>query len=704
MKLEVLQFYLKSEFNVEMLHAEQQNIRTSTMIEQQKYKLEEHVNDWVKNKFDKLKLKNQRDYYTESAIPDYLKDALRGRAKTENKTNFGKLDFSLTRYKKAPVVIENKLGLQKLIAESKDGIKLDEKSIQNYAVNGALHYATGMIASGKYHEVIAIGIVGESDDAIELKVYYVYGSGEHSYKLIENVTTLDFLENEKTFDQFYKNATLTEDEKHEILISSQATLQKYAKSLNKLMHNHNITAPQRVLYVSGMLLSMQNVVNADGNKIQEGLVPEDLKGIQTESKRDGGQIVNQIKEFLTARNIPIEKQNLMLASFSEISKDVQRDEKTALDKEVSKLINGDASSNKQIFTFIYHNIFLSIDAMVGHIDIMGEMYSEFLKYALGDGKEIGIVLTPPYITKMMVNVLNINQDSRVMDLATGSAGFLISAMEIMTQDAENNYGKKTTAAESKINAIKKEQLLGVELNAEMFTLAATNMILRGDGSSNIYKGNTFNTPEKRYKDFKATKLLLNPPFSYSENGMPFIAFGLSQMEKGGLGAIIIQDSAGSGKAVNTNQAILKKHTLVASIKMPGDLFQPMAGVQISIYIFEAHTPHDIEKTVKFIDFRNDGYKRTSRAIQEIDEPTKRYADIIKIYKAGKSAKVEAAWNLNVVYVEDFITNSGADWNFDQHKTIDTKPTIDDFRKTVADYLSWEVDQLLKTEGLPCKAN
>lgn len=60
-----------------------------------KFKLEEHVNDWVKKKFDKLSLKNQTDYYTESAIPDYLKDALKGRAKTVNKTNFGKPDFSL---------------------------------------------------------------------------------------------------------------------------------------------------------------------------------------------------------------------------------------------------------------------------------------------------------------------------------------------------------------------------------------------------------------------------------------------------------------------------------------------------------------------------------------------------------------------------------------------------------------------------------
>jgi hypothetical protein len=664
----------------------------------QKYTLEDHLNDWVKTQFDQLKLKNQIDYYTELAIPDYLKEALKGRSKTEHKTGTGKPDFSLVRYQ-VPVIIENKLGLTKLIAESKEGlVKFDDKSIKNYAVNGALHYATGMIASGQYHEVIAIGIAADCVKTIAIKVYYVYGFGEHAFKLLENVTTLDFLENTDTFNTFYNNATLTEDEKHEILINSQAELQKYAKSLNKLMHNHNITAAQRVLYVSGMLLSMQAVKTPNSTFIiKNGLTPDDLTGIQTEYDRDGVKITNQIKVFLTERKIPDDKRFLMQSSFSEISKAPLRDKETKLDKEISKLINGNASANKQIFTFIYHNIFLSIDAMAGHLDIMGEMYSEFLKYALGDGKEIGIVLTPPYITKMMADILNINQHSKVMDLATGSAGFLISAMEIMINQAETEHGKGTTAANNKIQAIKSQQLMGVELNAEMFTLAATNMILRGDGSSNIQSANTFETPVELYENFKANKLLLNPPFSYDQNGMPFIEFGLNKMEKGGLAAIIIQDSAGSGKAIKANQAMLKLHTLIASIKMPSDLFKPMAGVQTSVYIFKAHNPHDFEETVKFIDFRNDGYKRTSRALQEIDEPTLRYADIIKIYKAGKKAKVQAAWNLNDVFVEDFITNSGADWNFDQHKIIDTQPTFNDFRKTVADYLAWEVEQLLKQD-------
>lgn len=140
--------------------------------------------------------------------------------------------------------------------------------------------------------------------------------------------------------------------------------------------------------------------------------------------------------------------------------------------------------------------------------------------------------------------------------------------------------------------------------------------------------------------------------------------------------------------------------MVASIKMPTDLFQPMAGVQTSIYVFEAGAPHDYEKPVKFIDFRNDGYKRTARKLEERDNPIKRYEDIIKIYKAGKNAKVDSSlWNLDEIYIEDFITDSGADWNFDQHKKVDSKPTLEDFKKCVSEYLAWEVSQILKKDSL-----
>lgn len=666
--------------------------------------LEDNVNDWVKSEFARIK---QPSYTVESAMSDCLKDAIqRGvivkRAELEEagETEKGKSwkpDFELEIFS-IPVIIENKLGLSKLYAGNEDRLKRDIKSTQNYAVNGAIHYAQCAIMSKKYSEVVAIGIAGDSADNVSVKVYYVYGSTDETYKLVANYTTLDFLGSKKSFAEFYKEATLTEDEKHKILIDSQAKLQEYAKKLNKLMHNHSITAPQRVLYVSGMLLAMQDIAD-----IKEGLVPSDLKGINLDNQRDGDIIVNQTENYLKLKNIPQSKRNLMLASFKEINKDSDRDKPIELDSIVGKLLPNSASVNNQIFTYIYENIFLSIDSMSGHLDIMGEMYSEFLKYALGDGKEIGIVLTPPYITKMMAQILDVDKDSKVMDLATGSAGFLISSMQMMIEDAERKYGKKTDKAIAKIEQIKKEQLLGVELNAEMFTLASTNMILRGDGSSNIRKGSSFSEPLDLYKTFKATKLLLNPPFSFKENGMPFIRFGLENMQIGGQAAIIIQDSAGSGRAIESCQSILKKNQLLASIKMPVDLFMPMAGVQTSIYILE-HTnkSHDYKKQVKFIDFRNDGYKRTKRSLNEISNPIQRYNDIVEIYKNGATAVVSSdLWNLKQQVVMDVITDKGNDWNYDLHQKNDSTPTIEDFKETVSDYLAWEVSNILKrqsTEG------
>lgn len=666
------------------------------------WKLEDNVNDWVKSEFSRI---GQDKFTVESAMSKHLKSALQEGAKLkkmefeeagESSGKSWKPDFELEYNNLPPVIIENKLGLKKLIATSGDTIKRDAKSVQNYAVNGAIHYAQCALLSKKYTEAIAIGVAGDNAENVTVKVYYVYGTGDDTYKLLETYTALDFLESEKTLTEFYKSAVLTEEEKHQILITSRAKLQDYAKKLNKLMHNHSITAPQRVLYVSGMLLSMQDI----GNK-KRGLIPDDLKGIDLPNERDGDIIVNHIKNYLNNKNIPESKLNLMMASFKEINKDSDRDKNIQLDDIVSKLLRVSASVNKQIFTYIYENIFLSIDSMSGHLDIMGEMYSEFLKYALGDGKEIGIVLTPPYITKMMAQILEVDEDSRVMDLATGSAGFLISSMELMIDCAERKYGKGTKKAKDAIKKIKEKQLLGVELNAEMYTLASTNMILRGDGSSNIKKGSSFDEPPELYKKFNADRLLLNPPFSFKENGMPFISFGLKNMKKGGKAAIIIQDSAGSGKAISTCKTILKSNQLIGSIKMPIDLFNPMAGVQTSIYIFE-HTgkKHDYSKQVKFIDFRNDGYKRTKRGMLELDNPTQRYKDIVEIFKNGVTANVSGElWDLNKQVVMDVITPNGNDWNFDQHSKIDLIPTISDFKKTVSDYLAWEVTNVLKNQTL-----
>lgn len=660
-----------------------------------KYTLEADIDDNVKRKFEDMGLHKGRDYNEKSAMSGRMKEALKGAAKTKNKSNFGQPDFHMEKYN-IPVVIENKLHHKYHVSATKAGIKTDEKSVRNYAVNGAVYYARNMIESRRYDEVIAIGITGESDGDIKISTYYVF-SPHIEPKYMKDYCSLDFLESEESFDAFYNHAVVTEDEKHRILIKTREELIKHARVLNKMMNNHNIGVEQRVVYVSGMLLSMQDVLDEDMSTIDEGLVPDDLKGIRTEQKRDGVIIINHLSEYLDRKKLPVDKKTIMLDSFKmSISLDAARDVPTDLDKAVEGIIDGLASITKQIFTYLYINVYTAINLTGGALDIMAEMYSTFLKYALSDGASLGKVLTPPYITTMMARLLDVSRKSRVMDVATGSAAFLVAAMEQMVSDANKTFGSHTSAAKEAIVSIKEEQLLGIEIDAKMYTLAAANMILRGDGSTQIKKADTFTEPESVFSDFNADILLLNPPFSYSGNGLPFLEFGLDHMKKNGYGAVIIQDSVGAGKAVDITKSILKKHTMIASIKMPADLFEPNATVQTSIYIFKAGIPHNFDyDIVKFIDFRNDGYKRTERCIKETDHPAERYQDVYLIYKLGIHAAKNPAfhselWDLKKVYCEDTICEDGNDWNFEKHIEMSGKPDEEAYLSLIDNHLSWDI--------------
>jgi len=181
--------------------------------------------------------------------------------------------------------------------------------------------------------------------------------------------------------------------------------------------------------------------------------------------------------------------------------------------------------------------------------------------------------------------------------------------------------------------------------------------------------------------------------------MIFVEKALSMMSKG-YAAIIIQSSAGSGKAVEYNKNILKHSTLLASIKMPIDLFIGKSSVQTNVYVFRVGEAHQKDDIVKFIDFSNDGYTRSDRKkascnLRDTDHAKERYQEIVDLVRFGKQ-------KLNIFTPKEYYEatidpDNGADWN--KSAPIDTKPTLEEFEKTVADYLAWEVSNLLKNQDL-----
>lgn len=217
-------------------------------------------------------------------------------------------------------------------------------------------------------------------------------------------------------------------------------------------------------------------------------------------------------------------------------------------------------------------------------DVVGAFYGEFLKYTGGDGKGLGIVLTPKHVTELFGLIANVSKDDKVLDTCAGTGGFLISAMVQMMRSA-------TTEAE--VEDIRKNRLIGVEQNPTMYALAASNMILRGDGKANLHQGSCFDPAiAAGVKKHKANVGMINPPYAKSKEDLHelrFVEQMLDTMEKGGTGIAIVPMSCATSPTVHKRN-LLKKHTLEAVMSMPSELFYPV-GVITCIMVFTSGVSH-----------------------------------------------------------------------------------------------------------------
>lgn len=607
-----------------------------------------------------------------------------------------------------PVMIEYKGYAGKLVKldsnnlvdnEKKDG-EPNYKNIADYAVNGAVHYANAILRYSSYSDVIAIGVTGAEDlsgkVSLEIGVYYVSPKNLGVGQEIAKYTDLSFLKTEN-FDDFIQKIeqlSLSQSELDLLHKKREDQIEDALTKINEHLYNQqkNISALARIHLVSASIMANLGVPN----KVAP-LETKDLKSSQEEGLTDGEIIIRKIKSFLKYKNIPERKQTQIINNLS----------LTILDDGLSIENKKGESLLKSLFSKIIED--LGYFYKVGlDTDFTGKLFNvmfRWLSFAGDDQNDV--VLTPRYVALMMAKLARVNKDSYVWDFATGSGGLLVAAMNLMLQDANEKIHSPDELLE-KERKIKSEQILGIEVLPEIYMLAVLNMILMGDGSSNILQDNSllfdgkYGYGKDENETFPANAFLLNPPYSEEGNGMNFVEKALNMMNSG-YATIIIQDSAGTGKAKEYNQRILQKHTLLASIKMPIDLFIGKSNVQTSIYVFKVGEPHTEKTRVRFIDFRDDGYKRANRKkakassnLRDVNNAIQRYEEVVNLVLYGKD---ELKYLSEKEFIEDKIALSGeqfgSDWNFDQHKKVDTKPTLADFKKTVSDYLAWEVSQILK---------
>ena len=568
---------------------------------------------------------------------------------------------------------------------------------KKYAVNGAVHYAEAVIKySRSYEEVIAIGINGFDDEGgnrvVEYGVYYVSKDNLLVPKKIGDYTSLSFL-SDSNLDELVErinNLELSDAEQEQKTRMWEFQIEDNLKELNQEMHDvHQISEDYRVKLIAGLIMAGVGIKN----EVMPLAVTE-LRSVTDQYSHDGHVILNKIKSYLDKKNLPDEKKAMIVAELA----------KVFIHTKLYEPVNGE-SPLKSIYSFLDKNILPLFNEKI-HVDFTGKLFNTLNAWVkVPDGNQNDVVLTPRYVCEMMASMCKVNKDSYVWDYALGSAGFLIAAMKQMIADAKVKLDGNPTERDSKIRKIKAEQLLGIEKLPDIYMLAVLNMLLMNDGSANIlykdsltYEGE-YEQGELRGKAFPATVFLLNPPYSADGKGMVFVEKALSKM-KSGRAAVLIQENAGSGNGLPYTKRILKHSSLIASIHM-SDLFKGKASVQTAVYVFEVGVPHDPERLVKFIDFSNDGYTRQNRKkansatnLRDTDHAAERYAEVVDrvLDRKPKTSHLENCINLDTISLE------GNDWTVDKHKKIDPIPQEADFRKTVADYLSWKVSTILKERG------
>ncbi|MCY8474626.1 class I SAM-dependent DNA methyltransferase [Bacillus halotolerans] len=595
-----------------------------------------------------------------------IKKALKNASKSKTMAGIGKPEFIFFSGDHL-IIVEDKLALEKLEYKNNEGI-IDTSFPfrRDYAVNGAVHYARHIIEkTNSYKEVIAIGVTGDGIH-YQIKPYFV---SETEIKELPELKSFEDLSPEE-IDEFYKVAVLGELPKEERELRE---VNKIAADMHEDLRNYGqLEGEKKATVVSAILLALE----------EPTFSIENLTGSDRVGGSDGELIFKAVKLYLeNAGIVPYAKVGEMLDQFTFIQRDV-----------TLNTINTNLKMTplKYFATTLEAEIMDKIKSNTD-FDILGNFYGEFVKYGGNDGNSLGIVLTPRHITSLMTELIQINKSDYVLDPACGTGAFLISAMNRMLGQAENDNEKRD---------IKQNRLYGIEIQQKLFTIATTNMILRGDGKSNLLRDNSLTFDSSTMKKNGINKILMNPPYSQAKTDqtqhlseLSFIQHALEMMVVGGKLCAIVPQSTMVGKTKHDRarkKQILEKNTLDAVITLNTDTFHGV-GVNPCLAIFTSGIKHPENKRVSFINFEDDGYVVRKHVGLVGDGTEKGKREHLLAVLAGDEDDSSS-------FIVKTTIKDSDEWLHSFYYFNDEIPTDEDFERTIADYLTFYFDMKTHNRG------
>lgn len=572
-----------------------------------------------------------------------------------------------------------------LIETKQSFTKADEKQLAEYVEEErALH---------KGIKIIAI-LANTNNDKIKVWRYFVDDS-----HLLKEETVLDTMEHYvKLFD------TARQNDKERVM--------KNTYDLNELLHKKDIDEKLRSQFVGTTLLYIKDMVKKTGaTRIDDALkdkLDDVWKMMSAEEIRAG--IKNTLDNLLDNSENKTKKIELL-------QKNVLNDQK------VKKLKIKDWI---EILDTILMDIYRYIDADSSEgQDILNLFFIAFNKYT---GKaDKNQAFTPDHITEFMCRITDVDRTKVVLDGTCGSGSFLVQAM--VKEIADCRRDKTEKEAEELIRQVKEKHIFGIEVEEKAYGLSTTNMLIHGDGNSNIKFGSIFDS-KKFIMEADPDIILMNPPYNAKPIGIPaaykttwaakakdgkedptkgfvfvhFISDVIKELndlkEKAGKPtkqvklAVLLPVAAAIGTSDIIEKekiAMLENNTLEAVFTLPNEIFYPGASACACCMLFTLGKPHSEEKETFFGYCKDDGFKKKKnlgRVEQfNVDNESlwkkieKEWLYLFRNHKAepGKSATV--------------VVNGESEWLCEAYMKTDYNTLKEeDFQRTLNDYLAYLVKE------------
>lgn len=483
--------------------------------------------------------------------------------------------------------------------------------------------------------------------------------------------------------------------------------------LNETLHRFDIDEKTRSQLVGSALLYIKNFFSQQGiTEITENS-KENIIGIWTAMTPSA--IIGGIQDTL---------ENLLDGSDNKAKKVELLQRNVLQDQKVKRLTK---EQWHKILTDITFKIYKFIDTnSIEGQDILNLFFIAFNKYT---GKaDKNQAFTPDHITEFMCRVCEVDRTKKVLDPTCGSGSFLVQAMAKELADCKRGTTKQES--EKLIENVKQNNIFGIEWEEKAFGLATTNMLIHGDGNSNIKFGSCFELKDF-IKQSNPDVILMNPPYNAKPINIPDAyrnAWNKTAKEDPTIGLVFVEFISDVIKELNNERLqnneqekfvkmavllpvqcaiatsdimkdvkkkLLQTNTLEAVFSFPDEIFYPGSNVCPCCMVFTLGKPHiNIEGMANetfFGYYKNDGFKKKKNLgrVEQFDE----IGD--SRWKANENKWITFFRNKSEIdgLSVKKVVDGGDEWLCEAYmKTDYSRLNEDDFRKTVNSYLAYLVTQ------------